>query len=994
MFPSKRASSLVLTVLAALTLAASAQAAGTRDFAYSTSASAPTGQKPQSKLWFNDGSWWGVLYSSTNKRFDIFRFNWATDTWTDTGTAVDTRARSQADVLWSGGKLYVSSNIPVGTSTTDKQSRVRRYSYDATTKTYSLDAGFPVSLVNAGVESQSLDKDSQGNLWTSYTLDQADGTRRVYVQHTVAGSQTTWAAPYVIPVTGATGLTNDDISALVTFNGKVGVMWSNENDGTMHFAVHPDGTSDATWTDFPALSGTALSDDHMNLKAINADAAGDVAAVFKTSTNDVVSSSSTLPLIYLGVYKDGAGWKKTVFGRVVDNHTRPLVLLDRENRRLYGFASSPCCSGGSIYLKSTSLDNPDLSGQVGLGTPFIQLPTDPNVNNPTSTKQELNSTTGLLVEAGDDRTHFYTHGKLALAPAATAPETTIVTGPSGTTSSRSAAFTFTSTPSGATFECALDSATFTACASGQAYSALADGVHSFQVRAKNATGTDPTPAARTWTVDGTAPAAPSITSPANGATDTDGALTVIGTAEAGASVRVRDGGAPVGTAVTAGAGGAWTVALTLADGAHTLTAVATDAAGNASPASTGVGVTVDTQAPDTAIDSGPSGTGNGPTATFAFSSPAADVASFECALDAGAYAACTSPLSLSGLADGSHTFKVRAIDTSGNADASPAIRTWTVGSGTDATPPAVTTTAPADGATGVDVATQPNATFSEDVDPASVTATSFTVTAAGSSTPVSATVSYSAPFRTAILTPASPLAAGTTYTGQVSGVRDTTGNAMTSASTWTFSTAAAPPAGGPLFSDGFESGTFSAWTTTRTGADGTATVQSSAVRTGSFAARLTGTTTPGSLAYVRKTLATAQTKLTVGGAFQVTAEGASGGNVPLLRLLDPSGTRALWLYRQNLASNTMYVAWTANGATVRGTLSTKLPLSTWARYEVRITAAGAGTSSIEVLQDGVSAFKTTTATLPAAGISTLQVGNETAAQAFGLLADDVSVQTP
>jgi hypothetical protein len=90
----------------------------------------------------------------------------------------------------------------------------------------------------------------------------------------------------------------------------------------------------------------------------------------------------------------------------------------------------------------------------------------------------------------------------------------------------------------------------------------------------------------------------------------------------------------------------------------------------------------------------------------------------------------------------------------------------------------------------------------------------------------------------------------------------------------------------------------------------------------------------------------------------------------------------------------MYVAWTANGATVRGTLTTKLPLSTWARFEVRITAAGAGASSIEVLQDGVSAFKTTTATLPAAGISTLQVGNETAAQAFGLLADDVSVQTP
>ena len=596
---AKRASSLALTLLVALTVAASAQAAGTRDFAYSTSASAPTGQKPRASSGSTTAAGGA---SSTARRTSASTSSASTGPptrRTDTGTAVDTRGRSQADVLWSGGKLYVSSNIPVGTSATDQQSRVRRYSYDAATKTYALDPGFPVNTVNAGVESQSLDKDSQGNLWTSYTLDQPDGSRKVYVQHTVAGSQTAWAAPYVIPVPGASQprrrrhLGPGDLQR----QGRRHVVATRPTPRRTSPCT-PTATSDATWTDFPALSGTSLSDDHMNLKAINADAAGDVAAVFKTSTNDVVSATSTLPLIYLGVYKDGVGWKTTVFSRVVDNHTRPLVLLDRENRRLYAFASSPCCSGGAIYTKSTSLDNPDLSGQTGLGTPFIQLPSDPNINNPTSTKQELTSATGLLVEAGDDRTHFYTHGKLALPPAAAAPDTTIATGPSGTTSSRSATFTFTSTPSGATFECALDSASFTACASGQSYAALADGVHSFQVRAKNATGTDPTPAARTWTVDGTAPAAPAITAPADGSTDTDGAVTVSGTAEPGASVRVLDGGAPVGAAATAAAtGGAWSVALTLADGRHALTAVATDAAGNASPASAAVGVTVDTQAP-------------------------------------------------------------------------------------------------------------------------------------------------------------------------------------------------------------------------------------------------------------------------------------------------------------------------------------------------------------------------------------------------------------
>ncbi|CAN5874336.1 hypothetical protein BH18ACT11_BH18ACT11_00830 [soil metagenome] len=99
----------------------------------------------------------------------------------------------------------------------------------------------------------------------------------------------------------------------------------------------------------------------------------------------------------------------------------------------------------------------------------------------------------------------------------------------------------------------------------------------------------------------------------------------------------------------------------------------------------------DTTPPETTIDSGPSGTLTNSSASFTFSSNEGN-SSFECKLDAGAFGSCTSPKSYSGLSDGSHTFEVRAKDVSGNTDATPATRTWTVNTAPlpDTTPPETT----------------------------------------------------------------------------------------------------------------------------------------------------------------------------------------------------------------------------------------------------------------------------------------------------------------
>jgi hypothetical protein len=100
--------------------------------------------------------------------------------------------------------------------------------------------------------------------------------------------------------------------------------------------------------------------------------------------------------------------------------------------------------------------------------------------------------------------------------------------------------------------------------------------------------------------------------------------------------------------------------------------------------------TVDTVAPATSITSTPPATSNSASANFTFAS--SEVGStFSCGLDAGGFTPCASPKSYAGLGDGTHTFRVQAIDAAGNVDTSPASYSWQIaGVGpatTDTTPP-------------------------------------------------------------------------------------------------------------------------------------------------------------------------------------------------------------------------------------------------------------------------------------------------------------------
>lgn len=86
----------------------------------------------------------------------------------------------------------------------------------------------------------------------------------------------------------------------------------------------------------------------------------------------------------------------------------------------------------------------------------------------------------------------------------------------------------------------------------------------------------------------------------------------------------------------------------------------------------------DTAPPDTTITAQPSDGTTSTDASFSFTSSEPG-SRFECALDGAAFAACSSPQPYTGLPAGQHSFGVRAIDSAGNVDPTPATATWTIG---------------------------------------------------------------------------------------------------------------------------------------------------------------------------------------------------------------------------------------------------------------------------------------------------------------------------
>jgi myo-inositol-hexaphosphate 3-phosphohydrolase len=498
-------------------------------------------------------------------------------------------------------------------------------------------------------------------------------------------------------------------------------------------------------------------------------------------------------------------------------------------------------------------------------------------------------------------------------PDTTPPDTSITSGPSGTSASTSAEFTFTATEPG-TFQCALDGGAFEACTSPKSYTGLAAGSHTFAVRATDAAGNaDPSPAERAWVIDTSAPQTETVTAAADAYVSSGATTTNYGTA-----AKLAVDNSPVENAylkfdlsphagktivsaklqlraTTSGSSGKQNIRM-VTDDSWTETdltyanrpALGTAILGSLGPVTSNTSYEVPLPASDLQGELG----GILSLGINATSSDGADFGSKE----------TTTPPKL-------------VLEFSGGGTPPPA----------DTTAPTVTAVTPAEDASGAPVNGNVTATFSEPMDASTVNGSTVTLSEGGSTTPLDAAVTLTN--NTATLDPAADLKPGTQYTARVSGAKDVAGNSVVD-KTWTFTTAAAPAPGE---------------TVTLTATEDTYVSSGSTTTNYGTSAKLAVDNSPVEHAYLKFDLSPYAGKTIVSAKLQLRATtSGSSGKQNIRMVTDDSWTETGLTYANRPALGT-------------GLLGSLGPVSSNTNYEVTLTAADLQGDIGSILSLGINA---------------------------------------
>jgi predicted phage tail protein len=280
----------------------------------------------------------------------------------------------------------------------------------------------------------------------------------------------------------------------------------------------------------------------------------------------------------------------------------------------------------------------------------------------------------LSVTATDAAGNTSTAGTASFTLDSISPPAPTLSAPASPSQGRAPVFSVGDSASGVTFDCTISpTVPISGCGSAPTLdlSVAADGTYTLSVTATDAAGNTSDPTTASYTLDTTAPAAPTVVAPPSPSSDTTPDFWITDT-ETSATLNCEFT-SPGGTALVLGpcpSGGHFDTAGG-GDGAYTLLVMATDAAGNAS--STTVSWTLDTTPPPAPVVVAPASPDRGLSPTFTISDGEA-TAALTCLFTAPggqtvSSGACPSDgtFPTAGFADGVYTLVVTATDAAGNA---------------------------------------------------------------------------------------------------------------------------------------------------------------------------------------------------------------------------------------------------------------------------------------------------------------------------------------
>jgi hypothetical protein len=332
--------------------------------------------RAETKVWWAAGSWWAVLLEP-DQRVHIAR--WTGRGWTTGGPVVDTRARSTADVVWTGTRLYVASRLSNG------QLQLRRFRLVG--GTWRPLEALPRVIALGGSTSLSIDVDSRDRVWAVF-----NSRGRMWITHS-SPQGLAFAPPTGLP--GPDTVKPDDLGAVVAVAGQIAVLWSDQVRGAFRFAIRADRDPVAVLRLATApLAGVRIADGHIRLLATKD---GRILAAVKTSLGDADTDPPRSPLLDLLERSPAGQWTRHTVATTADQMTRPQLVLSADENDLYLLATAPQ-AGGAIYLKVA--DAHTLAFGQGRGTLVLGAAGDV-INNATVGRNPVSASTGLLVLASD-----------------------------------------------------------------------------------------------------------------------------------------------------------------------------------------------------------------------------------------------------------------------------------------------------------------------------------------------------------------------------------------------------------------------------------------------------------------------------------------------------------------------------------------------------------------------------------------------------------------